>query len=381
SFRFDEERFLLVEQVEEQPSILHLHNVHAEYEDAPLEVREEVLQRFARSMLPCRLPTTWPEAAPVIRARVSDRGTFELGALRARARNIPFPSQPYIPLAEHLALALVIDLPDTIASVSWEECERWKVSRAQALEVAVENLARVSREDFERQGALFVSPWGDNYDAARLVLIEKLAELPVKGRLVALLPHRDHLLLTGSEDAEGLAQLADRCEELASGPRYMGFFPVVLEDGTWRPFRPVEGHPASERYRWLALQERARLYRLQKELLIELHQRTGEQVSVADFEVLRVGGLMLSHCTWSRTAPTLLPRADVVLLGEPDASGEEPLEVPWEVLQQHAGHLLVPEEELYPERYRVTAFPSPELLEVLRSSQPRSGERKGEILL
>jgi hypothetical protein len=366
SFRFDEEKFSLVEEGVPQPNVLYLHNIHAEYEAAPSGVREAVLQRFVRSMLPYALPETWSEAAPLVRARVTDRGGFEQVALRARLSGMDFPSTPYIPLAEHLALALVIDLPDAIISVSWDECARWKVSRSQALEVAVENLARLSREDFERQGALFVSPWRDNYDASRLVLIESIAELPVKGRTVALLPHRDHLLITGSEDVEGLTRLADEGEALASAPRFLGFFPVVLEEGTWRVFRLDEAHPLYARYRTIEVQQQVRLHAEQKELLDALYERTGEDVHVATFQGIHSEGRTFSYATWTKEVHTLLPRTDVVVLVDLDAPEAEPLKVQWDALERHAGHLLVPEGTLYPARYRVKDFPSEEVLAMLR---------------
>jgi hypothetical protein len=301
-----------------------------------------------------------------MRPQVSNRSRFELGALQAKARGGVFPSAPYIPLTEHLVLSLVVDLPSTMATLPWEKCELWGVSRQQALSVAVENLARMSRERFVRQGALFVSPWQDNYDAARLTLIETLAELPVKGRPVALAPHRDHLFLTGSEDEAGLAQLADQAERLSAEPRFMGFYPVILEEAGWRTFHLAEGHPLSSRYRLLEMQQWVRLYGEQKELLEAVLEKEERDLFVATFKAIHADGRIFSYAVWTKGVHTLLPRTDRVVLLNPEETEVQPLDVPWEVLQRYAGDAFVLEAGLYPERYAVKGFPSDEALAALR---------------
>jgi hypothetical protein len=49
-----------------------------------------------------------------------------------------------------------------------------------------------------------MGPWQDNYDPARLLLLDKIRQPKIKGDPVILIPNRDSLLLTGSKDPKGL---------------------------------------------------------------------------------------------------------------------------------------------------------------------------------
>ena len=366
TYRYDAEHFSLVEEGGKEGALINLHNFHAEYLRAPARAREAVLEHFARAMRQEAPPMDWPSVQHNLRPQVTNRSRFALGALQAKAQGLPFPLGELLPLTEDLVLSLVVDLPQLMATAPWAQCEAWGVTREQALSVAVENLARVSREDFQRQGALFVSPWHDNYDAARLTLIEKLARLSVKGELVALVPHRDHLLLTGSEDEAGLAQLLEAVEKHGRATRFMGFYPVVLREGKWRAFHLPEQHPLAERFRYLEVGQRMQLYEEQKQLLGEVYDKEEVDLFIATFTGFRAQGHILSRTVWTKGVSTLLPRADRVVLMEEASVTARPLDVPWEVLWRHAGPLLVRDESLYPERYLAREFPSDEVLAALR---------------
>ena len=321
-------------------------------------------------------PRDWASASRGLRPRVTNRGPLALGQLQARALGTRSTPGAYVPLTEHLALSLVVDTPEGPAPAGWERCEAWGVTREQALSVAVENLARVSQEPLRFRGVLFASAWQDGLDASRLTLIERLAGLPVKGELVALVPHPNHLFLTGSEDKAGLAQLLWEAEQLSADPDFMGFYPVVLKEKGWRTFRLPEKHPLAGRYQLLEVWQLVRLYEEQQQWLRAALSHEEVRPYVATYAAYRSPEQAFSRACWAKGIPTLLPRADAIILVENDETGEPRIEVPWEVLQRHAGHLLVRDENLYPERYQALHFPSDILLEALRrelDSRPGGG--------
>src|SRR5207244_2299115 len=112
------------------------------------------------------------------------------------------------------------------------------------LAVARKNLEEISRHRFENPfPGVWVSPWRDNHDAARLVLPELLRQHPVVGDLVALVPNRNILILTGTGDVDGLAAAVALAERALEQPRPLSALAVRLEGDLWVPYLPDPDHP------------------------------------------------------------------------------------------------------------------------------------------
>ena len=88
----------------------------------------------------------WATARQNLLPQVTNRGPLALAQLHARAWDAASSPATYVPLTDHLALSLVVKSPQGSASVGWEPCDACGVSRAEALSVAVENLARLSQD-------------------------------------------------------------------------------------------------------------------------------------------------------------------------------------------------------------------------------------------
>jgi len=208
---------------------------------------------------------------------------------------------------------------------------------------------------------VFISPWHDTYDSSRLVLVELITRLDVRGDPVALPLHRDHLFLTGSDDERGLGRSADLAAPLLDDHRRVTGRACVWRDGRWRPFVPPEGHPCRNRFVELRLQTDAGSYDEQKSVLEQQAQSRGDDVFVASVLVMTDGetGVSASLCTWTDGVPTLLPRADQIAFVTPGATEEEPriMRVPWEHATAVMRDAMEPQ-GLVPERWRVDRFPS-----------------------
>ena len=124
----------------------------------------------------------------------------------------------------------------------------WGVDFDQAFEAAVSNLRAMSKEPFIKAApGFYLSPWHDGYDSARILLPNLFEQCEVKGSPVAMLPHQDLLIVTGSEDDEGLERMASLVEEKLVGPRFLSGIPLILGQH-WSPFELPRSHPLSRRY-------------------------------------------------------------------------------------------------------------------------------------
>ena len=81
-----------------------------------------------------------PDLLPVVRAR----GYYEVTALRLKAPGMNDTGCPYRPVAEHLAVGLGYDLPESIVQIRQDNLTTWGVTFEEALAVACENLRGVS---------------------------------------------------------------------------------------------------------------------------------------------------------------------------------------------------------------------------------------------
>jgi hypothetical protein len=364
--RYDADEFRLV--VEHGPTnMLYLTNAYAEYCASPKAGRLAVLRRFVRTWCSHRkdLPDSFEDARHDLLPGVRSRSYFELAPLRLRAEGTGETVWPYRVLAGCLGVGLIYDLPDSMHQIQQDTLNGWNASFDEALAAACENLRRISGQDFERPlPGVWLSPWRDNYDASRLAIPDVLRRYKVKGEMVAAVPHRDVLVLTGSEDEAGLGFLLSLIEERMEQPRPLSESPVQLDGETWLPFRPDSNSPLYERFRLLHIKSRAREYAEQAEVLNALHQKTGEDVFVASYTAIqKKDGKASSYCVWSAGVDTLLPRTDEVLFNKQDAAGKAKITArgAWDKVMEIAGSLCEPC-KLYPERRRVRAFPTAEQL-------------------
>lgn len=78
-------------------------------------------------------------------------------------------------------------------------------------------------------------------------------------------------------------------------------------------------------------------------------------------------GTAFSYCVWSENVVSLLPRTDCVVFFRPEGdSGHVVCSASWDQAIEVLGAQMMPQ-ELYPERYLVSGFPTEEQLRLLRS--------------
>lgn len=128
---------------------------------------------------------------------------------------------------------LVYDLPESMRSISQEDLDDWDITFYEAMETARQNLAQLDFAFASIGESLYASMTGDNYDASKLLLLDLIRKLEVKGDHIAMVPNRDTLLITGSEDLDGLKMMADLGEKALEDLRPMYAIPMRLEGDEW----------------------------------------------------------------------------------------------------------------------------------------------------
>ncbi|HLA83549.1 MAG TPA: hypothetical protein VJL29_02040, partial [Thermoguttaceae bacterium] len=255
-------------------------------------------------------------------------------------------------------------------AVTQEQLDRWGVSFYEAMETARANLAEMQHAFIgpEEGEGVYLSATGDNYDASRLLLLDTVGRMRLKGRPVAIAANRDSLIVAGDDDLEALRGMVALAGEALQKPRAVSGVALRLDGDEWGPWLPEASHPLYGEFRSLFIQSIGQAYAEQKTLLDQLHARTGEDVVVPSFSAMRnpATGGVLTFCIWGEHCTSLLPCTDLVAFV---GVGRDPVMAPWGRVVETLGHLMRPE-GIYPERYRVVDFPTREQLAAMENVMP-----------
>jgi len=352
-------------------NVLFLRNAYDEYCAAPASARHAVVLQYAkdaneRTVSAATLDSVRARLLPIVREGLYFENVATTVALEHDAGSW---SLPHRAIGGVMHEGVAIDSEGSIQPVTTRDLDKWSARFEDLRPVAIANLRLRSGEAFlSPQAGVYVSPWRDNYDASRILLVDVVRRLDVHGAPVAMVPSRDVLIITGDQDLEGLAKAADLAEETLAKPRAMNALALRLEADSWVPFLPGKPEALRRRFARIAVTAMNDLYRQQKELLDRANTRQGQDIFVATFTALerKADDEVTSSSVWSKDVPTLLPRTDKIGFVDPDLpKGEQVLGfASWERVQTVVPGLLVPQ-AMSPERYRVEAFPSPEQLRKL----------------
>ncbi|MFT7639968.1 MAG: hypothetical protein ACI9G1_001706, partial [Pirellulaceae bacterium] len=343
----------------DQNRVVNLTNIFAEYCSLDAEFREEHIARIVRVFFSGEIEV--PDEKDALREhlmpKIWTRATMVMLELQQRLEGNEAPDMPLYPLGDHLFISLVYDLPDSMRSLSSEELEQAGLSYYEAMEAARENLADATGDFIKIGENLYSSVTGDNYDSSRIIL-DGMNEFEVNGDRVAIIPQRDSMFMTGSDDELGLELMLrmtiDVCE---SQPRPLSPIPIREVDGEWESWMPPETCPSYNEFAEVVARFYGGLYADQKEILDEIHENELIDIFIANFSGLQreEDNRLLTYCVWGEGVDSLLPKTDYMMLPTADglaASGK------WEDVANTVGDLLQPVPELYPPRYRVREFPS-----------------------
>jgi hypothetical protein len=370
--RYDADEFRLIEDGEGQ-YVLNLSNAYQEYCAAasPADA-ESVLERYCGAWLARRGSESSPadDILPSLRPVIRLRSYFELTRLQFQPKfgQLPPPFPCHV-LGEHYALALMHLQGNSLGIVGQHHLDEWQLDFETALAAATRNLREHTTQPLKQvRPGVWYGFWNDDFGPSRLLFPDLLA-CEIVGDPVVFLAERRVLVLTGSDDEDGLLAAAHVAEKLAEDGRRVGALPLRLHEDGWKPFLPPAGSPSGKMIRlaWMKSQEGS--YRDQAAALAAI----GPGPDAAEYHIFPGQDDVppFSFCIWQPGADTLLPQTERVLFALADEQGGEPIvraEVRWEKALELAGDLMERQSELFPERWRVRTFPDAARLAALRSA-------------
>lgn len=350
--------------------VMNLGNIYDQYRQTLPAAREALLDQFVEAWISVhrrKTPEDFADARrnllPVLRPRIY----LDFVALQSQIDGVEAPEIPCTALNDELILGVVYQMPGAARIVTADLIESWNTTFYEALEAARGNLEQRGGPPFSSPiDGLYVCEAADSYDATRIVCREAIASLPVEGEPVVMAPNRDMLLFSGTGNAAALVVMAMLADHGLEDARRISGVAFRMADDELIPWLPERTDELYTKFRRLQLKSAANNYADQAALLEQLHEQTGDDVEVAQFDVLELDEQgPLSRCVWTQGRAQLLPRAERILfethVGERlgSATWSDAAELLPELRSQTGS---------YPERYRVERFPSAECIDLITSS-------------
>lgn len=352
----------------------NLHNIFIDFGSANKGQREAELKKYATGIVAMQmaLPTDYQIAKrnllPLVRSAMDEIDKLLLMDTTENYESVLVSKS----LVADILVQVGFDSEYSIRRIEPGQLKDWGVTFEQALGDAIDNLRDRTTDQWTKIGSgAFIGDWADHYDTSRVLLLDCLYRLPLAGDPVVLLPTRETLLVTGSNDAAGQAALMAKAEEaLQKQPRRISMSMLRYDGHAWQLFMP-EGEPG-EKLRALQQESLAQDYEHQKAVLEELHAKTGDDVYVATYSRFRKkdSEKISSYATWTNGVDTLLPVTDIIIFVKPGATQEAPVEtagIPWDVAMTSVGTLMAPTNHA-PPRWRVRDFPDADLFEEFKAN-------------
>jgi uncharacterized protein YtpQ (UPF0354 family) len=363
----------------ERENTLNLTNAYNEYCQASKEQKATIVRNFVRTWFTHRqeMPEDFESAKHDLLPGIRNRMMYEHTAMKLKIAGKDKVDWPYRPLAEHLGIGLIFDLPSSMCQVQQHNLDRWQATFEEGYAVACENLQQITKHVLQEIApGVAQSPWRDNYDPSRMLLIGYIRHHEVTGDPVVMVPNRDTLLLTGTKDVAGLEKMVELAEAAFDHPRPLSGLAFRLTDeDEWVPFLPPPEHPAYKKYRLMQIKSFGPDYDDQKAALNELHEKMGKDIFVASYSAVAKNdtGEIRSYCVWSKGVLGFLPKTDYIYFfrAQDEEKGEIVATVSWEKAAAVLGDRIKPV-GIYPERYLVQGFPTDEEIAVFGfNEQPK----------
>ena len=372
AIQFDSDNFALAyHDSGGQEQTTGLANVYADCRRASPWRRSRLLRDFfIASLAAPTTPSAWSEAKGLVLPAVRHRIAFEVNRLPAQVAGQVPPEYPFESLPGGLVTVLAVDSATSISMPDREIQASWGIPFSQALAQAVANLdARSEPRWTSPQPGLYVSAWDDDYDCSRIHSDRALRGLAVEDRMVAILPDRNCLVVTGLGDPDALRAAFVLAAE-RHHPRPVSLIPLVRSWPAWEALELDERHSCYDLWRRLVLTTQAEVYEQQKQALESLFLRGDRDILVARFIVDEdAGDHPRSRSVWTRDVLSLLPETDLVALVDPSRpKGEENLGwFEWSTIVEECRDHFTPT-SFYPIRHQVQGFPNALELERLRAA-------------
>jgi hypothetical protein len=354
---------------------LTLVNLFNDYTQANAEQKKRILGN-ALALLRERNPDiSFEEAKSKVVAAVREQALFSFTTLswELEGGGKTEPKVALEPISAWFTRCLVLDFPEYVTMVSSENLKTWGVSFDELFETGLAKLRNHTSPKFEKQPGFYIGGWHDDYDNSRILIPEVFAPLGLDGDPVVSLPNRNLLLVTGSENHDGIRAMLQHAEEIVrtTKSRPMNPAPLILGDGEIADFSVTENSPIFNDVERAKKISALIYYQQQTESLMKLYEQKGKDLFVAKYTLNQSerGGYE-SYSVWSKTVATLLPKTDLIAFFDPAKPEAQRMLglAKWEEVIRIAGDLLL-DTQMFPARFYVSKFPSEEQLAAVIQGQ------------
>lgn len=358
--------------VEDQPDRdMPLGDLYSCYRAASADARDAGLKSMVRCWFAADkpIPDCFEDASHDLMPLIEIRWRQELRLLLAETEGVEPASIPYQILGDDFAVVVVYDLPESVRFVDQEALDTWGVTFYEALEVAKENF-RLRDHTFlgrEVDDGLYISVTQDGYDASRLLLLDTIRQFAIKGDCIAMIPSRNMLIVTGSEDQAGQEEMLRLATAELEEPFALSGIALRLDGDDWTPWLPDAAQSVYQQFLRLQIPTIGKGYNTQKELLDRLHEMKRQNVCVPSYLPLQDDdtGKIAACCVWPKDCVALLPRTDQIAF---ERNEGDAIVADWDRVVEVVGHLMTPM-GIYPERFRVSDFPTEEQLAAIENAK------------
>jgi hypothetical protein len=345
---------------------MNLVNLFNDYTQANAEHKERLLGNTLALLREKKEDISLEEAKSKVVAAVREQVLFSFTTLWSELEGRK--TEPKIasePISAWFAHCLVLDFPEYVTMVSPDSLKTWGVSFDELFETGLERLRDFTIPKFEKQPGFYIGGWHDDYDNSRILIPEVFAPLHLEGDPVVCLPNRNLLLVTGSENQDGIRAMLKQAEEIVqTKSRPMNPALLILKDGEVADFSVRENSPIFNDVERAKKISALIYYQQQMASLMKLYEQKGKDLFVGKYTLnQRETGGYESYSVWSKTVPALLPKTDLIAFFDPTKpEAQRSLGVAkWEEVMRIAGDLLL-DTKMFPARFYVSKFPGDEQL-------------------
>ena len=239
TFRRTDDEGFIVKHADGTETRVYTGNAYRDYRAAP-DTRDEIIARHVRNMFQV-VPETGDiklSANMIVPAVRTNAYLEELGRYASEGKK---PELVFDRLTPELIVVYMFDFPERLLTMLEEHLDEVKVERSELWELAKANLRRLYGQDLQVKGdkGFYYFEAGGVFDSSMLLLdIWTQQNFPVKGDIVAFIPARNYLMVTGSEDEEGLALARKVSSQVVAEEAYpITKQGLVWRDGKWLPFK------------------------------------------------------------------------------------------------------------------------------------------------
>lgn len=344
----------------------YLVNLFNDYCQASSEQKTRILGNALALLRERKQDIPFEEAKSKVVAAVREQALFSFSTLFWELEGAK--TEPQVasdPISAWFSRCLVLDFPEYVTMVSPENLKTWGTSFHELYETGLARLRDSTIPKFEQQQGFYIGGWHDDYDGSRILIPEIFGPLHLDGDPVVSLPNRNFLLVTGSENQDGIKAMLKQAEEIVrTKSRPMNPAPLLLKDGEVADFSVSGNSPIFNDVERAKKVSALFYYQQQTENLTKLYEQKGKDIFVANYTLNQLGdGGYESLSVWSKTVPTLLPKTDFIAFFDPAKPESERVlgKAKWDDVMRIAGDLLL-DTQMFPTRFYVSKFPSEEQL-------------------